>query len=273
MPRAGNGAYQQPANTAAVSGQTIGSTAFNSLTVDIGSEITNSLDRAGRSAMSANLPMGGNKITGAADPTLVQDVATKNYVDTTTATFFSTGDVKLTLKAVADAGWRMFDDGTIGNVSSGATFANVAALALYTLIWNNIADTWAPVTGSRGANAAADWAAQKPIALPKVLGRALVAAGSGSGLSVRPLGATVGEEAHVLSIAELPVITPAGTVGFSLASATQAVLAGAGGGLGWAGGTNAVTNLANTFTGTPFGSGTAHNNMQPTAFLNVMIKL
>ena len=53
--------------------------------------------------MTAALPMGGQKITGAADPTVATDVATKNYVDTTTATFFSTGDVKLTFKIVADA--------------------------------------------------------------------------------------------------------------------------------------------------------------------------
>ncbi len=105
---------------------------------------------------------------------------------------FSTGDAKLTLKNTADAGWIMMNDGTIGNVSSGATFADASAQALYTLLWNNCLDAWAPVTGGRGASAAADWAAQKPIALTKQLGRALIIAGAGSGLTSRALGQILG---------------------------------------------------------------------------------
>ena len=38
----------------------------------------------------------------------------------TPATAFTTGDIKLTLKTTADAGWAMFNDGTIGDASSGA---------------------------------------------------------------------------------------------------------------------------------------------------------
>lgn len=55
MPRNGAGTYTQPANTAAVSGQVESSVAFNTLMTDFGTEITNSLDRAGRSTMSAPL--------------------------------------------------------------------------------------------------------------------------------------------------------------------------------------------------------------------------
>lgn len=82
MARQANGTYIQPANTAAVSGQTISSTAFNTLITDVGTEITNSLDRQGRSAMQAALSMGNNKITGLATPTASTDAATKAYVDT-----------------------------------------------------------------------------------------------------------------------------------------------------------------------------------------------
>jgi hypothetical protein len=64
MPRNSSGVYSAPANTAAVSGQTISSTAYNTLETDIGTELTNSLDRGGRSAMTAALPMGNQKITG-----------------------------------------------------------------------------------------------------------------------------------------------------------------------------------------------------------------
>src|SRR5258708_7301291 len=115
LPRQSNGNYIAPANTAAVSGQTISSTAFNTLETDIGTEITNSVDRGGRSAMQANLPMGANKITGMADPTVATDAATKNYIDTLIASFFSTGDAKLTFKTAADTGWVLANDGTIGD--------------------------------------------------------------------------------------------------------------------------------------------------------------
>jgi hypothetical protein len=93
---------------------------------------------------------------------------------------FTTGDVKLTLKTTADSTWVLMDDGTIGSATSGATTrANADTADLYTLIWTNILDQWAPVTGGRGASAAADFAANKPLALPKTLGRALAGYGIG----------------------------------------------------------------------------------------------
>ena len=94
MPRQANGQYQQPANTSAVSGATISSTANNTLVTDIGTELTNSLDRGGRSSMTAALPMGGNKITGMADPAASTDGATKNYVDTANALQPSKADIQ-----------------------------------------------------------------------------------------------------------------------------------------------------------------------------------
>jgi hypothetical protein len=115
--------------------------------------------------------------TVAADPSASLGVASKQYVD---AHGFSTGDVKLTLKTTADTGWVLMNDGTIGSASSGATTrANTDTSDLYTLIWTNVTDQWAPVTGGRGASAAADFAANKPLALPKTLGRALAGYGVG----------------------------------------------------------------------------------------------
>lgn len=86
MPRQANGTYQQPAGTAAVSGAVISSTANNTLITDIGAEITNSVDRGGRSAMTATLPMGGNKISNLGAPAVATDAATKGYVDAEVAT-------------------------------------------------------------------------------------------------------------------------------------------------------------------------------------------
>src|SRR5258708_1944894 len=168
LPRQSNGNYIAPANTAAVSGQTISSTAFNTLETDIGTEITNSVDRGGRSAMTAALPMGGQKIIGMADPTVATDATTKAYVDALIAALYSTGDIKLTLKTAPDSGWLMFDDGTFGSATSGSSNSNSAAnQALFTLLFNNIADAWAPILTSGGGattraaqtNAASAWAA------------------------------------------------------------------------------------------------------------------
>ena len=75
MPRNSSGTYSQPANTAAVSGQTISSVAFNTLEADIGSEITNSVDRLGRAPMQANLPMGGYLINNLGAGLLSTDAA------------------------------------------------------------------------------------------------------------------------------------------------------------------------------------------------------
>lgn len=108
---------------------------------------------------------------------------------------WSTGDVKITYKTSADAGWIMANDGSIGSAGSGATTrANADTEALYTLLYNNVTDTHAPVAGGRGANAAADFAANKALTLPKNLGRAIAISGSGSGLTARALGEALGHE-------------------------------------------------------------------------------
>lgn len=116
---------------------------------------------------------------------------------------WSTGDGKLTLKTSADAGWVMMNDGTLGNAASGAsTRANADTAALFALLWNNTLQADCAVSSGRGASAAADFAANKTIALPKELGRALAIAGTGAGLTARALGSAVGAETHTLTGAQ-----------------------------------------------------------------------
>jgi len=78
MPRNSSGSYTSPPGDAAVPGTTISSVAYNGQNSDFAAEITNSLDRNGRGGMLANLPMGGNRITGLADPVNLQDGVTLN---------------------------------------------------------------------------------------------------------------------------------------------------------------------------------------------------
>ncbi len=204
-------------------------------------------------------------VTVGADGTVLTADSTAAAGVSWQAAGFTTGDGKLTLKTAADTGWVMADDGTIGSASSGATTrANADTEALYTLLWTNVSDTYAPVTTGRGASAAADFAANKPIALTKQLGRAIAIAGAGSGLTARALGETLGEEEHILTEAEMPshvhteqvaLDTPGGTDLNEITSSSA---------------TDTVSNYYDTL---PTGGDQAHNNMQPSSFWNVMIKL
>ena len=122
-----------------------------------------------------------NTGTVGAAPTADLGVANKLYAD---QHGFTTGDVKLTLKTSADTSWVLMNDGSIGSASSGATTrANADTSDLYTLIWTNVTDTWAPVAGGRGGSAAADFAANKALTLPKTLGRALAGYGTGTAVA------------------------------------------------------------------------------------------
>lgn len=66
MPRNGSGTYSKPANTDAVSGQTIESAKFNELTDDLESALTASLAKDGQTPLTGNLNANSNKITGLA---------------------------------------------------------------------------------------------------------------------------------------------------------------------------------------------------------------
>lgn len=224
---------------------------------------------------------------------------------------WSTGDVKLTMKTVSDNGWIMCNDGTIGSAGSAAsTRANDDCEALFKLLWNNVSNAYATVSGGRGASAAADWNAGKTISLTKMLGRSLAVAGGGSGLSARALGQTAGAETHTLSATEMPshahgVNDPTHAHSASQDGHTHEVSGVATGRAapGYylstisSGYENRLpvfpngssTNSPNTSgasangvyvhaaaTGVSIrdsGGGAAHNNMQPTSFLNAMIKL
>lgn len=220
---------------------------------------------------------------------------------------FSTGDVKLTIKNVADPGWVIMNDGSIGNAASGATArANADTQALFELLWSNIINTWCPIQDSSGgpvtrsATATADFNANRRIVLPRVLGRALAAAGAGTGLTSRQLGEYLGAETHVLTQAETPVKShthgvndPGHTHGVSDPGHSHtAPYANTTGGAGIASEStgsvadgNNPTNASLTgisINGATTGvsvlaasnsSATAHNNMPPESFWNVMIKL
>lgn len=201
---------------------------------------------------------------------------------------FRTGDGKITMRAAADPGWILINDGSIGNAASGGTTrANADTAALFSLLWTNVGEARAPmqdssgVTAAYGANAAADFAANRRLVIPKQLGRALAVAGAGSGLTSRALGANVGTETHALTTAELAthshgVTDPGHNHSYALLNdGTGEGIQGVGGGGSPARGQSAQ-NVSTKVTGITVnnaGSGDAHNNMPPESFWNVMVKL
>ena len=101
--------------------------------------------------------------------------------------------------------------------------------------------------------------------LPDLRGRVPIGAGAGTGLTVRTIGATAGEETHTLTTAEMPshTHTPNGNPQFLTwdgATLTVAV-----------GGLNATATGSPTTTGIT-GGDVAHNNIQPVLALSYIIK-
>lgn len=200
---------------------------------------------------------------------------------------FSTGDVCHTINPTPPAGWIIYQGtGTISDATgTGTVRANADCSALFQLIWNNISDTWCPVPGGRGASAVADFAAHKQITLPWFSGRTIVGAGSGGSLTTRNLAQYFGEESHALVTAELASHFHSASM-YDPAH-THSITAGA---VQGGGGTSTFINVGNSTTGASAtgvrvnspngldttystGSGTAHNNMQPSIPMWTKVKL
>lgn len=90
--------------------------------------------------------------------------ASEDSVDATA--LLQTGDVIFSPKTGTRAGFVRLNGKTIGSATSGATErANADCEDLFLYNWNNFSNTLLAVSGGRGANAAADWAANKTIAV------------------------------------------------------------------------------------------------------------
>ncbi|MGJ5022330.1 hypothetical protein [Bradyrhizobium oligotrophicum] len=215
-------------------------------------------------------------------------------VDATT--IFATGDVKSVYGTGTISGWVRMNGRTIGSATSGASErANADTNALFTFLWN--ADASLAVSGGRGASAAADWSANKTIALPDLRGRAMAGMddmGNSDGNRLTnsaltacrlSLGCAGGTSTQTLITANLPPYTPAGSVSVSstpvnvLQGSPTTQLTSGGSGAQFYGvtpGTQSTSSIASTgsLSGTPQGgTSTAFSLMQPTMLITFYIKL
>jgi len=204
----------------------------------------------------------------------------------------------------APSGWVRANGRTIGSATSGASErANADCEDLFLHLWD--ADSTFSVSGGRGGNAAADWAANKTIALPDYRGRTLAGLADmgnttattldgvtvDNSEAVTTLGATLGASTVGLVEANLPehAHTFSATTGAS-GTHTHTYKAGDNSGTGGAhydaSGTirgnedTLVTNAGGDHThtvsgttGNGSGTGSAHANVQPSVLLTAYVKL
>lgn len=180
----------------------------------------------------------------------------------------------------APTGYVMASGRTIGSAASGGTErANADTEDLYVLLWNSMTNTEAPVSGGRGASAAADFAANKTLQLPDARGRVIAGkddmggsaasrlTSAASGIAGATLGASGGVQTHTLTASES-----------GLPAHSHSAVAQGGSGGGADNRIDAVINVGyygtiNTSTSGPSSASNAHQNVQPVLVANVIIKL
>jgi microcystin-dependent protein len=272
MARNGSGTYTVP-NTFA-SGASITASGHNQNWSDAATELTNSVAADGQTAMTAPLK---NSSGSAAAPsvTFAADTDTGFYRKAANTIGVSVGGTEV---AAIDGPGLLVPVGALlpyagSSAPTGYLLANGTAVSrtTYANLFAAIGTTYGTGDGSTTFN------------VPDCTGRVIAGKESAatrltsavSGVDGATLGSASGSQSHTLTIAELPVVTPAGTN----SAPTTGQRGGSGGlqavaqpGSVFQAGDAAITISAPTFTGTPFGSGNAHSIVQPTIVLNYIIK-
>lgn len=156
-------------------------------TPNVGPEVPQSLwkwliemgDRLRKLIDSANAPAGAPAAHAASHATGGGDELTPAAIGAAAAghthAAASPGDIKASARKTPESGWLWCNGQTIGDASSGATArANADTWDLFAIIWTDWANTEAPIQDStgaastRGAGAAADFAAHKRLPLPDI---------------------------------------------------------------------------------------------------------
>jgi microcystin-dependent protein len=127
MPRNSAGTYAQPASDVnpPIAGTVIDPVAYAAAITDIGTELTNSVDRLGRGAMQASLAMGGNNITNAGAPIGLNDVVRL----TDLSSYLPPAIILPYFGIVAPTGWLICDGTAYSRSTYAALFAVIGTTA------------------------------------------------------------------------------------------------------------------------------------------------
>ena len=176
----------------AVTGQVVQAVQVNTPFSDIESMLSQQILRSGVAPFSGNQSMAGFKITNAANGSADGDYVTMSQLNAVIASVTTgtmpTGAVAGFRTTTPPTGWIKENGGTIGSGASGATNrANSDTQNLFTLLWDQFNQATLPIQDSsgavttRGASAAADFAAAKRMPLFDSRSRFLRGADDGLG--------------------------------------------------------------------------------------------
>lgn len=127
MARDSNGVYSLPPGLTAITGEDILPEQINTPFSDIATALTGSMPRNGAAAMTANLPMGGFKVTGSADASASTDLVPKGQMDTAIAgALLPAGVVVPYASASVPSGWLLCNGQAVSRATYAALFAVVA---------------------------------------------------------------------------------------------------------------------------------------------------
>lgn len=277
MPFDSNGLFSLASGYLATTGQTILASQHNPPLEDIAAGLSVTLLRTGVAPMLANLPMGGFKATGLAAGVAATDAVNKGQLDSAAP---PVGAVIDFAGSTAPAGWLL----CYGQAVSRSSYATLFS-AIGTTYGAGDGTTTFNVPDCRGRLAAGkdDMGGSSANRLTNLSG----------GVNGDLLGAVGGVETHTLTTAQLASHTHTGTTNTDGSHTHTINYNGAFGQNStnrandprWDWGDIGVTNPANNatttatnsahshaFTTAAAGSGTAHNNVQPTIIFNKIIR-
>lgn len=129
--RDGSGNYALPTGNPVVTGTNIDSTWANTTATDIADALSSSISKDGQTTPTQNLPMGGNRHTGASEGTMRDQYATVSQLqDNKTLTVGSVANVTNAYTGAVTPAISSYADGMIVLFTPNATNTDVATLAL-----------------------------------------------------------------------------------------------------------------------------------------------
>ena len=178
--------------------------------------------------------------------------------------------ITMGLSATPPTGNLVINGSSIGSSTSGATYTGTTYQTLYSYWWNNVSNTYAPVSGGRGASAAADFAANKKLTMPDWSGYTPMGVKAATSITAAAMTAGALTQAaagtNSLSINPITLTTnelPAHTHGYSYSDMRNSGnLVGSSGGANFGNQVSTTTNSSgsgasftptgsSSFTGTP----------------------
>ncbi len=287
MPSDASGVYSLPAGYLATSGATIEVSQHNPVLEDIATSLTARLQRNGVGPMTGPLKAANGSVDAPA--IAFASAPSTGFYKTASGFAVAVSGVKV---AEFTSGFSFRYLGELIPTSTSTVPPLTVQPYGQTLSRTTYADLWAlaQVEIAGGALFYNNGDGSTTFGIGDMRGRvpAMIDGGIGRltptyfGTNAVPVGAVGGSEGMTLTIAQMPVHTPSGTITNGAITSSAPGLQGIGGsssqlfnGGGAAYNINPIfissTQAASTFTGNSIGSGAGHNNVQPTMTCNYLL--